>query len=546
MTIRTNQIEWPGRSVMIKILPYRCLCVCLPVMFLFSCREPLKETSRKDIQILPRPQQITFYEGTFVMAAGTSIKAGDELMARAAQLRNYLSPATGFELPVNKRKAGGNTIELRLLGTLSDLGKEGYRLEITEKKVLITACHSQGIYWGIQTLRQLLPVQILRGAVVDQVAWELPCIKIVDKPRFAWRGLMIDYSRTFWSKHVTKKYIDAISYFKLNKLHMHLTDDQGWRLEIAKYPALTEIASKFDTVYHEPEERQGFYSREDIRELVNYARARGIELIPEIEMPGHTSEVFAAYPGLSCTGDTSSIHPFFEGPGIHEEIFCAGKAETFEFLDNVLQEVAELFPSGTIHIGGDEAPKAGWKACPDCQRVIRENGLKDEDELQGWFIGRIENTVKSLGKELIGWDEIMEGGLSETSTVMFWRANMENEVLRALDHGNGNKVILTPTSHCYFDYTYERIPTEKVYSLGTVIDQFEKTVPGKVLGVQGNFWSHIDRTEPGMDRQIFPRLLALAEVGWTEDSERDWHDFSVRLEHHYQSLDLLDIYFMNK
>jgi hexosaminidase len=353
---------------------------------------------------------------------------------------------------------------------------------------------------------------------------------------------MIDYSRTFWRKDITENILDALSYYKMNKLHMHLTDDQGWRLEIDKYPALTEIGSRFDTIYNEPEEKQGYYSKDDIDEIVRYAAARNVEIIPEIEMPGHALAVLAAFPELSCTGETPKIHPFSTGPYIHEEILCAGKEETYEFLESVLDEVAGLFPSQYIHIGGDEAPKAEWKKCPDCQRAIKENGLKDEHELQSWFIKRVENYLNSKGKKLIGWDEITEGGLSKTATMMFWRGWMEDALLTAVNQGND--VIMSPTTHCYFDYTYETTSVEKVYSYEPLSDKLEDINPEHILGVQANFWSHIDRDVPKMHRQIFPRILALAEVGWTERGKRNWDNFSSRLKHHYKTLELLDLYYM--
>jgi hexosaminidase len=520
----------------------RPLWIPILIMMFFSFKEPLTKVIQSDIPIIPKSQEITVLNGTFKVTANTYIKAGQDLIDKAEQLKAYLSPASGYLLPINVRNTGGNLIELKLLDELSSIGEEGYKIHITRKKVLITAYKPQGIFWGIQTLRQMFPVEILREAVVDDVEWILPCVKIVDKPRFEWRGLMIDYSRTFWNISHTKKYIDAISYYKMNKLHMHLTDDQGWRIEINKYPALTEKASKFDTIYHEPPEREGYYSKEDIRELVRYAEARNVELIPEIEMPGHSTEVFAAYPELSCTGDTLSIHPFFKGPGIHNEIFCAGKKETFEFLVNVLSEVIELFPSKYVHIGGDEAPKAMWKACPDCQRVIKEHNLKDEDELQSWFIKRIEQYLSSEGKNLIGWDEIMEGGLSKTATVMYWRGRNNQTPLIAASQGND--VIMTPTSHCYFDYTHKKISTEKVYSYNPMPDNLDNQYSEHILGVQANFWSHIDRTEPKMDRQIFPRILALSEVGWTLTEWKDWNDFKKRLDKHYKSLHLMGIYYL--
>jgi hexosaminidase len=521
----------------------RVIWISFLALMLFSFKEPLTGKNQKDMQIIPKPQEITVLTGTFEMTYNTSIKAGQDLISKAEQLRAYLLPASGYILPINRISAQENIIELKLLDELSSLGEEGYKLNITNKKVLITAYKPQGIFWGIQTLRQLFPDEILRTAVVDDVEWILPCVNIVDEPRFKWRGLMIDYSRTFWNKSLTEKYIDAISYYKMNKLHMHLTDDQGWRIEINKYPDLTKIGSKFDTVYHEPKESEGYYSKEDIRELVRYAEARNVEIIPEIEMPGHTSEIFAAYPQLSCTGDTLSIHPFFKGPGVNNDVFCAGKEETFKFLENILSEIIELFPSEYVHIGGDECPKVRWEKCPLDQKRIKDEGLKDEQELQSWFIRRIEKNLNSKGKKLIGWDEIIEGGLSKTSTMMFWRSSEQDALIKAINQGND--VIMTPTSYCYFDYTYENISTEKVYSFEPLSGKLEKINPKCILGVQANFWSHIDRTEPKMDRQIFPRILALAEVGWTEAKDRNWNDFSLRLKNQYKSLDLLNIYHMD-
>jgi hexosaminidase len=516
------------------------------IIILTSCQEhePLTRKIQTEIQIIPKPNEITILTGTFEMTGKTSIKAGQDLIFKAEQLRAYLSPASGFHLPVNKPNIKGNIIELKLSDELSSLGEEGYKLNITGKKVLITAYKPQGITWGIQTIRQLFPVEILREAKVDHVEWILPCVSIVDKPRFKWRGLMIDYSRTFWNKKHTKKYIDALSYFKMNKLHMHLTDDQGWRIEIDTYPALTGKASKFDTIYHEPGEMEGYYSKDDIRELVRYAEERNVEIIPEIEMPGHSSEIFSVYPELSCTGDTLSVHPFFKGPHVHDEILCAGNEETFKFLEDVLSEIIELFPSQYIHIGGDEASKVLWKACPKCQRAIKEHNLKDEDELQSWFTRRIEEYLDGKGKKLIGWDEILKGGLSKTATVMFWQSSEQDALTKAINQGN--TVIMTPTSHCYFDYPYERISTEKVYSFEPFSYKLANADPEYILGVQANFWSHIDRTEPKMDRQIFPRLLALAEVGWTDSLNRNRENFNLRLKHHYRSLDLMDIYYMDK
>jgi len=513
------------------------------IVLLTSCNKTQPEEIKGDMLIIPRPTQISFFEGIFEMNDKTSIKVSQDLIPVAEQLRSFLCPASGYLLPVNKRKSGGNVILLELKEDPS-LGHEGYEINISEKKVIITAQTKKGIFWGMQTLRQLFTEDILRKAEIPGRTWTLPCVKITDKPRFSWRGLMIDYSRTFWNKSVTERYIDAISYYKMNKIHMHLTDDQGWRLQIDSYPGLTGKASRFDTIYHEPGEREGYYTKEDIRELVKYAEARNVELIPEIEMPGHSLAILSAYPELSCTGEAHSIHPFFKGPGIHEDILCAGKEQTYEFIENVLDEVIELFPSEYVHIGGDEAPKAKWHSCPDCQKMIKEQGLKNEEDLQSYFIRRIEKHLNSKGKKLIGWDEITEGGLSTTATMMFWRGWAEDALLTAVNQGND--VIMTPTTHCYFDYTYETIPVEKVYSFEPLSGKFKDTDPKHFLGVQANFWSHIDRNEPGMDRQIFPRLIALAEVGWTDPGNKSLEDFSKRLNQHYKSLDLLDVYYMNR
>ena len=497
-----------------------------------------------DIQLIPWPEEISFFNNSFELTDKTVIKADKSLQFITGQLRNYLEPATGYLIPVKARTFGRNVIELKLDKNLSSLGDEGYKLNITSKKVQIIAYNQEGIFWGIQTLRQLFPVEILREAKMEGVQWELPCLNIVDKPRFKWRGLMIDYSRTFWNSGLTKKYIDVLAYYKFNKLHMHLTDNQGWRVEIDKYPDLTLKASKFHPQYNEPKENEGFYTKEDIRELIAYAKERNIELIPEIEMPAHAGAVFAAYPEYSCRGDTLIIHPQRLRPKIRTEIFCPGKEETFEFLENILAEVGDLFPTEYVHIGGDEAPKAIWEECPDCQRVIREQELPNETELQCWFTRRIENYLIGRNKKLIGWDEIAQGGLSKTAVVMYWDPKREEAVLSALKQGN--KVIMSPLSHLYFDYTYERISTERVYSFEPFSGKFHDANPNQIMGVQANFWSHIDRTEPAMDRQIFPRLLALAEVGWTEKSNRNWDSFQKRLNPHFNALNLMNVYYADE
>jgi len=507
----------------------------LIIMLLFA---DASAQENQPLNIIPHPAETLRKDGFFFLTPTTTILAGENLHFQARQLKDYLDLFTGLTINIGETDKRTNRIILQLAEELDCLGDEGYAIDISQDAIVIEACNPKGIFYAFQTIRQLLPGDIQPDKKGNE-QWPIPCCTITDKPRFEWRGLMIDFSRTFWNKEVTKKYLDALAFYKLNRLHMHLTDDQGWRIEIMKYPELTEFASKFDASFHEPEEKQGYFSQSDIKEIIAYAAERNIEIVPEIEMPGHSSEVFSVYPELSCRGDTSIIHPFSKGPGIHKEIFCAGNDETFVFLKNVLSEIMEVFPSKYIHIGGDEAPKDHWKECDKCQRRIREMDLVDENELQSWFIKQIENYLSVNGKILIGWDEIIEGGLSKTATVMYWRTGEEH--IPAMVANNGNNLVMSPTSHCYFDYTYETISVEKVYSFNPIPENIEDQYRNKILGVQANFWSHINRVEPEMDRQIFPRIIAMAEVCWTLESPRDWMEFSRRLPTHFKYLDELGI-----
>ncbi len=517
---------------------------CLTLIILFFLNSGFVAALTK-LSIIPEPAKIIPASGTFRFTKTTTLIVPENLLFRAKQLKNYLEPALGIDLQLNLKPGKENVIELKLDKSLKSLGTEGYHLEILSNKICLMAFDEKGIFWGIQTIRQLLPPEILRGAIVTGVSWDIPCVTIEDNPRFKWRGLMLDCSRTFISKEQIKRYLEVMSFLKMNVLHMHLTDDQGWRLEIRKYPELTSICSKFHESFKEPNEYQGFYSQDDIREIIGFAAQRNIEIVPEIEMPGHSSEIFAAFPQLSCKGDTAKIHPFFKGAGVHNEIFCAGNEDTFRFIENILDEVSALFPSEYVHIGGDEAPKKHWKECPKCQKRISDQGLKDENELQSWFVKRIEKYLNSKGKKLIGWDEITEGGLSHSATVMYWRGWVKDVPEKVAELGN--EMIMTPTSNCYFDYPYDNISTEKVYSFNPVPEGFGAEQSKKVVGVQANFWSHIDRTQPQIDRQLFPRLSALAEIAWSDNNKKDWTGFKARMEFKKKSLDILGIsYFIEK
>ncbi|HLO82350.1 MAG TPA: beta-N-acetylhexosaminidase [Chitinophagaceae bacterium] len=486
--------------------------------------------------IIPQPLSLVKGEGFFTVNHKTVIVAARGLETRAMFFRDLLKPAMGFEIPVIEKPVRENYISLV---ADASLGAEAYQLEVTKNHITVKAGNEQGIFWGLQTLRQLLPLDVLREAPV-QTSWTIPVVKINDKPQFKWRGLMLDVSRTFMNKEQVKKYIDALSYFKLNVLHMHLTDDQGWRLEIKKYPLLTEKASRFDTSFHEPPEYEGYYTQADMKELIAYAALRNVEIVPEIEMPGHSSEVFAAYPELSCKGDTLKIHPWTKGYGVHKDVFCAGNDDTFKFLEAVLDEVVQLFPSKFVHVGADEVPKEFWKNCPKCQKRIKDEGLKDENELQSWTVRRMEKYLNSKGKKLVGWDEILEGGLSKSATVMYWRGWLKDIPAKVLEQGND--MIMSPTTHFYIDYTNEKISTQRVYSYQAPF--MDGKGAEKILGVQVNFWSHLDRTVPRIDRQLFPRVIALAEVGWSQQATRNWEEFKPRLQSKLHVLDIMGIYYM--
>jgi hexosaminidase len=391
------------------------------------------------------------------------------------------------------------------------LGPEGYALEVSRSGISIVAGDEAGVFYARQTLRQLTT----RNRV--------PLVRIVDSPRFAWRGLMLDCSRTFQSLDYLRKTVDRMAAYKMNVLHLHLTDDQGWRIEIKKYPELTRKGARFSAKYNEPESHQGFYTQQQLRELVRYAATRHVTIVPEIEMPGHSHEVFVCRSDLTCDAKVSQdVFPFGKGPGITADVFCAGNEETFRFLQDVLDEVMDVFPSTFVHIGGDEVSKTSWKACAKCQARIKAEGLKDVHELQSYFIRRIEKHLNSKGRRLIGWSEILEGGLAPNAAVTDWIGGAAPATKA------GHDVVMSPTSHCYFDYPYGAINSERTYGYEPCAG-LSREQAKHVLGLQASFWSHIDREPELVDRQLYPRLLALAERGWSPEGTRDWPSFKKRL-----------------
>ncbi len=418
-----------------------------------------------------------------------------------------------------------NTILIAQIPEWKD--QEGrYKLEVGTFGVEIIAGGPAGVFYAFQTIRQLLETSDDEN--------KIPAVLIKDQPEFQWRGLMLDCSRTFLQVEYLRKQIDLLSFYKMNVLHLHLTDDQGWRLEIKKYPELTEKCAQYAPKY--TNQKGGFYTQEEMKELVAYAADRHVTLVPEIEMPGHSSEIFTAFPELSCTGKTTEIFPFFSGPGITQDILCAGKEEVFEFLENVIDEVIEIFPSEYIHIGGDEAPKHNWENCPECQKRIREEGLANEHELQSYFISRMTSYIHSKGRKVIGWDEIMEGGLAKGAAVMSWRG-----IQCGIEAANmGHNVVMSPTSHCYIDYSHSTTSVEEIYSFNPVPEELDKDHEAFILGAQANMWIHIDRNEVSLDRQIYPRTIALAEALWSNQEDKNWEDFQTRLDVHYPILDSMN------
>ncbi|MCE5217737.1 beta-N-acetylhexosaminidase [bacterium] len=510
--------------------------------------------------VIPQPQQIAIGPGGFVFGPDTIIAyhpqiEGSETVAQ--YLQAVLSPATGFELPIKRiqgmRRLPTKAVVMLPGGTQEALGDEGYQMKVDTRRVLIEAQTAAGLFYGTQTLRQLLPPEVFANTKQTGPEWMVPASRIVDKPSYAWRGLMLDVGRHYMPVEFVKKTIDLLALHKMNVLHWHLTEDQGWRLEIKKYPRLTEVGSvrRESPVKGNRKEGDGtpygpfFYTQEEVREIVAYAAERHVTVVPEIEMPGHALGALVAYPELSCTGGPFEVRTRW---GIEDDIYCAGKEEVFQFVEDVLTEVLDLFPSTFIHIGGDEAPKARWKECPRCQARMKAEGLKDEHELQSYFIRRIDKFLTEKGRRLIGWDEILEGGLASGAAVMSWRG-IGGGVAAA---NAGHDVVMTPTTHCYLDYAQARgsdepeaiggyLPLSVVYSYEPTPSQLSPAQHQYVVGVQGNLWTEYMHTPEEVEYFGFPRACALAEIGWTPSQLKDYASFRERLVTHLKRLDQMQV-----
>lgn len=514
------------------------------------------------MSIIPVPDKLALSEGCFELDSTTKIIVSDEATKQTAGMLNeFISPATGYELEFsNAKDANSKCIEFRINDELSALSSEGYKLMVTEDSILIESSGQAGLFYGIQTLRQLMPPVIYSNVPIHWVKWQVPCVEIEDKPEFKWRGMHLDVCRYFMSKEFVKKYIDLIAMHKMNIFHWHLTDDQGWRIEIKKYPKLAEISAwrneslighlnapgphKYDGIRH-----GGFYTQEEIKEIVKYAKDRFVTVVPEIEMPGHAKAALAAYPNLSCAGGPFEVEKNW---GVIKDVYCAGDEETFEFLQNVLTEVVQLFPSEYIHIGGDECPKDRWKVCPKCQKRIANENLKDEHELQGYFIKRMEKFLNQHGRKIIGWDEILEGGIDPSATVMSWRG--EKGGIAAAKAGHD--VIMAPNTYTYLDY-YQGpketeplaigsfVPLEKVYSYNPVPQALTEDEGKYILGAQAQLWTEYMKDAERVEYMAYPRGCALAEVVWSKKDNKDYNDFRGRLKKHFKRFDILGVNYRN-
>jgi hexosaminidase len=506
-------------------------------------------------------------QGRFQLGPATRIEVDEASAATGEYLAAKLRASTGYPLLIqtnNLADASNAAIELSTENAKKELGPEGYELEVTANGVRIKASTQAGLFYGVQTLLQLFPTQVFSEVYLGGVTWEIPFgVHIEDQPRFKWRGFMLDCSRHFFLKDEVKRVLDEMAMHKLNVFHWHLTDDQGWRLEIKKYPKLTEVGAWRDRSLiagpgndetnhihpgwdaaapfaYSPEGRYGgFYSQSNVREIVAYAAARHITVVPEIEMPGHAIAALSAYPELSCDGGPYSANA---GAGVNKGVFCIGNDEVITFLDNVLLEVFDLFPGKYIHVGGDEVngavKKATWGESPACQARMKAEGLKTVDELQGWFTGKIGRFVSEHGKTMIGWTEIAEGPLPPNAVVMDWQGGA------MMAATNGHDVVMSPTKFCYFDYSQSLdstmeppgmdgyLPLQRVYSFEPVPANLPESLQSHILGAQANLWTEYVPSLPHVEYMMFPRLCALAEVDWSPKNSRDFDDFNQRLEVH--------------
>ena len=508
-------------------------------------------SSIQTISIIPEPVFTTISSGKFSITKQTKIYSDPHLNLVSEYLKNLIDRASDFNIMIeNFNKSNSNlenSIFLKLLEENKDLQDEGYRLSVTPKNVIIEANKPVGIFYGIQTLRQLLPIKFESTNTVPNAEWVIPSLIIEDFPRFTWRGYMLDEARHFHGTEVVKKMLDLMSLLKLNKFHWHLTDDQGWRIEIKKYPKLIEIGSKREETAvgglfsknHDGIPHSGYYSQEDIKEIVDYANDRFIQIIPEIDLPGHTRAVLASYPNLSCKGYPFRVSTHW---GIHRDVLCVGKEKVFEFVQNVLKEIADLFPANIIHIGGDEVLKTRWKECQDCQSRLKKEGLNHVKELQSYFTNRIISFLNTYRQKVIIWNDALNKNLKGDPICQYWFRG-KDEVLEYLR--KGGEAIMSDFRYVYLDHSYKFTPLKLAYNYEPIPKNLEEKDNKKVLGLEALLWSEYVPNIKRLEWQTFPRLISFAEIGWTPKIKKNFNSFQKRLIIFLKRFDTIGINYAN-
>lgn len=526
--------------------------------------------STGQISLIPQPVSIEKMNGQFQLSSSTAIVTGDnneEVRKVVGFFTDAVRKSTGYPLPVQSSKSGlSSSISFSLNQTQdATLGKEGYTLDVTPSAVSVQANTPAGVFYGIQTLLQLLPVQIESKNAVQNTSWTIPAVKITDFPRFGWRGLMFDVSRHFFTKQEVKAFVDEMVKYKMNLLHMTLSNDEGWRVEIKSLPKLTEVGAwrvervgRFGTfpppAPNEPRTYGGFYTHEDIRELVQYAKDRFVNILPEIDVPGHSLAAIASYPELSCTPGAEKYHV---SPGekimdwhskgftaLIDNTLCPANEKVYTFLDKVFTEVAALFPFEYVHMGGDECAKNFWEKNPQILALMKREKLKDMHEVQSYFVKRVEKIIESKGKKMIGWDEILEGGLAPNAAVMSWRGIKGGIEAAKLGH----EVVMSPTTFAYLDYmqsdesleapVYATLRLKTSYSFEPVPDGVDSKY---IKGGQGNIWTEQIYNTRQLQYMVWPRGLAIAESVWSPKEKKNWNDFSKRVEANFGRMDQREI-----
>jgi hexosaminidase len=504
------------------------------------------------ISIIPEPASIELLDGFFTLDASTSITCCESLQTLAHYLVDVIRPSSGLAPRISMEdtcSVASPSIMLRLLdgnAVMQELGSEGYKLRIEPMRITIDANAPAGVFYGIQTFRQLLHPAIESRILVKTKAWLVPCVSIIDYPRFSWRGYMIDDGRHFLGKYVVKKLLDVMAFHKLNVFHWHLTEDQGWRIEIKRFPGLTSIGAWRQHFFMPPRGLSlldkitnpggGFYTQADVSDIIDYAANRFIRVVPEIEMPGHSRAAIAAYPDLSCTGQHLPVSMRW---GIHKDVYCAGKDIVENFIHLVLDEVVTLFPSDIIHVGGDEVPKAKWKDCPRCQKIIKQEGLKDEDALQTRFMNRAIEYLATKGRIAMGWDEILKPGLRADAIGHYW-AGKHELLLRELR--SGRKIVNSFHNAMYIDYPYWKVPLDTAYAFDPVPPELEPEHQGNVLGLEAPMWGEVTPNVRRLEWYSFPRVCAYAETSWSPRDRKDFGRFMKKLAVHLKRLDIAGVF----